>query len=116
MKEIAAVDAAHSLFQLQEIPVESESVDRVSTFFDSGSNINMIRESFARKAGWKGQPVLQSLFTTGGQVKEWRTKAYHVPLVDRGGKVHKVMAYSIEIINPPRRTWISGRLSRCSLR
>ena len=73
----------------------------MSTFFDSGSNVNLIRESFAKKAGLKGQPVLQSLFTTGGQEQEWRTKAYHIPLVDRGGKVHKVMAYSIGIITSP---------------
>ena len=75
MKEIAAVDAAHSLFQLQEILIDNESVDRVSTFFDSGSNVNIVRECFAKKAGLKGQPVLQTLVTTGEQVKEWRTKA-----------------------------------------
>ena len=53
------------------------------------------------KAGLKGQPVLQSLFTTGGKVTEWKTKAYHIPLIDRGGRVHKVMAYSIGIITSP---------------
>ena len=63
--------------------------------------MNLVRKRFAKEAGWKGQPVLQSLYTTGGQVKEWRTEAYHVPLVDMGGKVHKVMAYSIEIITAP---------------
>merc|ERR1711872_1164484 len=73
----------------------------VATFFDTGSNVNLIRESFAKKAGLKGQPVLESLFTTGGQVTEWKTKAYYIPLVDRGGKVHKVMAYSIGIIMSP---------------
>ena len=71
VKEIAAVDAVHALFQLQTIPVESKTdVHQASTFYDAGSNVNLVRESFARKAGWKGQPVLQSLFTTGGQVKE----------------------------------------------
>ena len=63
--------------------------------------MNLVRKRFAKETGWKGQPVLQSLYTTGGQVKEWRTEAYHVPLVDRNGKVHKVMAYSIEIIIAP---------------
>ena len=101
MKEITAVDAAHSLFQLQEILIECESVNRVSTFFDSGSNVNLIRESFAKRAGLKGQPVLESLYMTGGQVTEWKTKDYYIPLVDRGGKVHKVMAYSIGIITSP---------------
>ena len=41
------------------------------------------------------------MVTTGGQEQERRTKAYHIPLVDRGGKVHKVMAYSIGIITSP---------------
>ena len=103
MEEIAAVDAAHSLFQLQEIPFEcvTSSMDRLSTFFDSGRNVNLIKESFARRAGLKGQPVLQSLVTTGGKSAEWKTKAYHISLIDRGGKRHKVLAYSIGTITSP---------------
>ena len=38
---------------------------------------------------------------TGGQVKAWQTEAYHVPLVDRKGTVHKVLAYSIDTITSP---------------
>ena len=37
----------------------------------------------------------------GGQVKAWQTKAYHIPLVDRKGTVHKVLAYSIDTITSP---------------
>ena len=85
MMDIGAVDAVHSLFQLQAIPFENKFVNRVSTFFDSGSNVNLVTESFARKAKLKGQPVLQSLSTTGGKVSEWTTKAYFVPLIDRWG-------------------------------
>ena len=95
------MNAAHSLFQLQAIPFENRFVDRVSTFFDSGSNVNLVTEGFARRAKLKGQPVLQSLFTTGGKVSEWKTKAYFVPLIDRWGKVHEVLAYSIGIITSP---------------
>ena len=101
VKEIEAVDGVHALFQLQYVSVESKSVKQASTFYDPGSNVNLVRKRFAKEAGWKGQLVLQSLYMTGGQVKEWRTEAYHVPLVDRNGKVHKVMAYSIEIITAP---------------
>ena len=72
---VSAVDAAHSLFQLQAIPFENQFVDRISTFFDSGSNVNLVTESFARRAKLKGQPMLQSLSTTGGKVSEWTTKA-----------------------------------------
>ena len=38
---------------------------------------------------------------TGGQVKAWQTEAYHVPLVDRKGTVHRVLAYSIDTITAP---------------
>ena len=100
-KDIGAVDAAHSLFQLQDIPFENEFVDRASTFFDSGSNVNLVTEDFARRARLRGQPVLQSLYTTGGKVSEWTTKAYFVPLIDRWGKIQEVLAYSIGIITSP---------------
>ena len=73
----------------------------MSTFFDSGSNVNIVRECFAKRAGLKGQPVLQSMVTTGEQAKEWRTKANYIPLIDTCGKVHEVMAYSIGNITSP---------------
>merc|ERR1711867_112210 len=63
--------------------------------------MNLVRKEFAKEAGWKGQAVLQSVDTTGGQVKAWQTEAYHVPLVDRKGTVHRVLAYSIDTITAP---------------
>ena len=95
------MDSAHSLFQLQMIPFQNQFVDRASTFFDSGSNVNLVTEGFARRAKLKGQPVLQSLFMTGGKVTEWKTKAYFIPLIDRRGVEHKVLAYSIGTITSP---------------
>ena len=86
------------MFQLQDIPFQNEFVNRATTFFDSGSNVNLVTEDFARRARLKGQPVLQSLVMTGGKVSEWTTKAYYVPLVDRKGKIQKVVAYSIGTI------------------
>ena len=38
---------------------------------------------------------------TGGRIKAWQTEAYHVPLVDREGTVHYVLAYSINTITSP---------------
>ena len=86
------------LFQLQDIPFQNAFIDRVMTFFDSGSNVNLVTEDFARRARLRGQPVLQSLVTTGGKVSEWTTKAYFVPLIDRWGKHQEVLAYSIGAI------------------
>merc|ERR1711867_138890 len=72
-----------------------------STFYDPGSNMNLVWKRFAEEAGWKGRPVLQTLQTTGGQIKAWQTEAYHVPLVDREGAVHRVLAFSINTITTP---------------
>ena len=36
-----------------------------------------------------------------GHVKAWQTEAYHIPLVDRKGTVHRVLAYSIDTITAP---------------
>ena len=101
MADIGGADAKHSLFQLQDIPFQNAFVDRVMTFFDSGSNVNLVTEEFARRARLKGQPVLQSLVMTGGQVSDWSTKAYFVPLIDRWGKEQEVLAYSLRTITSP---------------
>ena len=86
---------------MQYIPVKSKNIKQASSFYDPGSNVNLVRKRFTKEAGWKGRPVQQSLYTTGGQVKAWQTEAYHIPLVDRKGTVHRVLAYSIEMITAP---------------
>ena len=101
IEEIKAADSIHALLQLQLILVKSKAVKQASTFYDPGSNVNLVRKKFAKEAGWKGRAVLQSLYTTGGQVKAWQTEAYQVPLVNRKGTVHKVLAYSIDTITAP---------------
>ena len=89
------------MFQYQDIPFQNAFVDRVKTFFDSGSNVNLVTEDFVRKARLKGQPVFQSLITTGAKASDWPTKAYYVPLIDRWGKEHNVLAYSMGTITSP---------------
>ena len=61
----------------------------------------MLEKRYAQEAGWKGQPVKQLLQTTGGEVQEWNTKFYWIPLVDRLGKVHRIMAYEMDTIAAP---------------
>ena len=101
IKEIEAADSIHALLQLQLIPVKSKAVKQASTFYDPGSNVNLVRKRFAKEARWKGRLVLQLLCTTRGQVKAWQTEAYHAPLVDRKGAVHRMLAYSIDTITAP---------------
>ena len=54
IKEIEAADGVHALLQLQYIPVKSKNVKQASSFYDSGSNMNLVRKRFAKEAGWKG--------------------------------------------------------------
>ena len=54
IKEIEAADSVHALLQLQYIPVKSKNVKQASSFYDSDSNVNLVRKGFAKEAGWKG--------------------------------------------------------------
>ncbi len=49
--EIDAVGAAHSLMLMQITGIRSEKLKNVVVFWDTGSNVNMIRRAFAEEAG-----------------------------------------------------------------
>ena len=98
MADLREADERHSLFQYQAIPFQNAYVHRVTTFFDMGSNVNLVSEDFVRRARLQGQPVFQSLVTTGAKAADWPTKAYHVPLIDRWGKQQNVQAFSMGTI------------------
>ena len=51
--------------QVQKITVLG-NVTRAIVYWDTGSNVNLVRHDFARLAGWAGHPVVQRL-RTGGQ-------------------------------------------------
>ena len=53
-KEIEAADSIEALLQLQFVPVKSKTVKQASTFYNPGSNVNLVRRQFAKEAGWKG--------------------------------------------------------------
>jgi hypothetical protein len=89
-----------TLLQIQNVKVDGD-VDTAVTFFDSGSNINLVTKSFAERAGWHGRPVKLNMQTTGRAPEQWDTSAYWVPLVDRTGKVHEILAFALEIITAP---------------
>ena len=70
-------------------------------FWDLGSNVNLVTRQFAESAGWKGRTVTQRLQTTGNAAEEWHTTAYWVPLVDRDGEEHVILAFQIDSITAP---------------
>ena len=79
----------------------NDNVSEVNVFFDGGANVNLLTREFIRKAKLPGRPVLQTLVTTGLNKAEWRTEAYHVPLVDREGGEHIILAFAMDKITSP---------------
>ena len=67
-------------------------------FWDTGSNVNLVRKEFAKQAGWEGLPVAQQLQTTGRGEEDWHTTAYWVTLVDRQEEEHNVLFFKIDRI------------------
>jgi hypothetical protein len=57
-------------------------------FYDKGSNVTMIRNEMASKLGLEGRDVKQKLVRSGGDVMDWDTKAYSVPLIKKDGSRH----------------------------
>ena len=55
--------------------------DQAITLWDLGSNVLIVHRKISVAAGWVGFPVVQTLLTTGGEPKQWRTKGYWVPIV-----------------------------------
>ena len=50
----------------------------------------------AKKLRLHGWPVSQFVQVAGKPWEEWNTTAYHVPLQERGGKIHQVTCFSIK--------------------
>ena len=42
-------------------------------FWDSGSNICLVRKAYAEAAGLKGRRVIQYIATTGRAAEDWET-------------------------------------------
>ena len=82
---------------VQRIAVKGE-VKQLVAFFDSGSNIHLVRKQFAEEAGWRGMPVSQPITTAGGDTKVWNSMEYWVPLIRSDGSEVKVLAFTMEQI------------------
>ena len=64
LKEVEAETAVvRALMQAQKITVLGDTT-RAVVYWDTGSNVNLVRQEFARLAGWVGS-VVQRLQTSG---------------------------------------------------
>ena len=80
--------------------VESDSKTMVAlAFHDSGSNVTMIRNELAKKPGLTGCEVKQKLVRSGGDVMDWKTTSYKVPLLNSDGKVIILTAMGMDEIS-----------------
>ena len=89
--------ARNVLLQVQWIGVK-DVLEPCLTFWDTGSNINLIRRAFAEMAGLKGKPAVQYLQVTGRGPEAWHTTQYDVCLLDREKTEHWISAFEMETI------------------
>ena len=70
-----------------------------SVFWDYGSSSNFVRESFAKKCGFKGRRENLSITTLGGQQTDYQEViTYTCTLKALDGTMHEFQAYGIESI------------------
>ena len=86
--------------QVQMITVLGD-VTRAIVYWDTGSNVNLVRQEFARQAGWVDRPVVQRLQTSGRVPEDWTTTCFKVTLVDNLGWEHQVLVFEIGTIMVP---------------
>ena len=82
MDEVERTENPCALMQVQWLECVGK-VNHALAFWDTGSNVNLVRKKFAKMAGWEGFPVIQQLKTTGRGGEDWHTTAYWVTLGDR---------------------------------
>ena len=78
------ISEPNTLMQIQYLEVEGD-VNLCSTFWDSGSNINLVRRDFVKMLGSQGLPCVQFVQVAHKEMEPWQTKAHHITLVDREG-------------------------------
>ena len=62
------------------------------TFWDSKSNMMIVRKQMAIEVGWTGYPAVCSHMMTGGKTEGWETQAYHMPIKDKEGRITTILA------------------------
>ena len=64
MDEVERTENPCALIQVQWLECVG-NVNQALAFWDTGSNVNLVRKPFAKMAGWMGLPFIQQLQTTG---------------------------------------------------
>ena len=96
-KDMEAVNSVTALLQVQRVKMDCPQGEG-NTFFDSGSDVNLVKKAFARASGWEPHKVMLQLQTTGKAAEFLETFAYWVRLIDRCGDIERVLAYEMDSI------------------
>ena len=97
LEQETAEESQKALLPIQRVEVGGANKPCV-VFFDTGSNTNLVRHTFAQELGLPGTPVTQHLQVTGKQPEQWETFAYRVPLQATSRKIEHVIAFGISDI------------------
>ena len=90
----------NSMFLVQNVTVQSDSVtEKAFAFYNKGSNVTMIRNEMAEKLGLDGYDMKQKPVRSGGDMMDWDTKAYFVPLITNDEKKIVLMAMGVDEIS-----------------
>ena len=84
-----------ALLLVQAVPVDH---GEATVLWDTGSTVSLVRNEFAEKAGLEGTDCQFQLTGVGGQMSDFKTKMYVVPLLNREGKKTVVNAFGIQSI------------------
>ena len=90
----------NSLLPMQNIDVMAADgkLKNCVAFFNTGSNINLVRTAFAVYLGVPATAVTQHLQVKGKKPEEWWTFNFEIPLIKRSGEFENVIAYLMDDI------------------
>merc|ERR1711888_65243 len=93
-------EGQNTMFLVEEVTVKKNSRNmKALAFQDTGSNVTMIRNELAKKLSLVGTDVKNKLVRTCGDVIDWETKSYKVPLLNSEGNVIILTAMGVEEIS-----------------
>ena len=88
-------DSGETLLLIESVQTE---IGTTVTFWDNGSTITLVAQSFAQRKNLRGVPVSYDLITVDGTVTVRHTTLYEITIIDREGGKYSVKALEIEEI------------------
>ena len=91
----ASGDSGETLLLIESV---NTTVGTTVAFWDNGSTITLVAQSFARRNNLRGVPISYDLTTVDGTVTVRNTTLYEITIIDRKNNEHCIKALEIEEI------------------